>query len=247
MTPEWTELEEGARALSSTGRFGPGTVESLPEPGARYLTASIRDGTPLAAGARLSMRGRIKIGRWLPFRARQLLVPRLGTVWEARVAGAISGSDRYVRGAGGMDWRLLGAVRLIHAAGPDVSRSAAQRAAGESIWVPTALARPGEATWSAAGADHINAAVHTDGHEVVLDHEIDVIGQLRASRFDRWGDPENTGTWQAHPFGVEVSGYGSFGGVTIPTRGRAGWHHGTPRWEDGIFFRFEITRYELLP
>jgi hypothetical protein len=59
-------------------------------------------------------------------------------------------------------------------------------------------------------------------------------------------DPDDTGRWELRPFGVEVTGYDSFGGVTIPSRGNAGWHHGTSRWPDGNFFRFEITGYELL-
>jgi hypothetical protein len=98
MTPAWVELEKRASALSSAGSFEPLMLESLPEPVPRYLRTSIQEGTPLAVGARLSMVGRIKIGRWLPFRAHQLLVPSLGTVWKARVAGVIGGSDRYVGG-----------------------------------------------------------------------------------------------------------------------------------------------------
>jgi hypothetical protein len=145
-----------------------------------------------------------------------------------------------------MGWTLLGAARLVHASGPDVARSTAERAAGESIWVPTALARLDEVKWSAPARDHIGVVVETDGHEVTLEHEIDEHGQLRASHFDRWGDPDDTGTWQLHPFGVETTGHRSFGGATIPCRGHAGWHYGTSRWPDGISFRFEITRYELL-
>jgi hypothetical protein len=48
--------------------------------------------------------------------------------------------------------------------------------------------------------------------------------------------------WGQHPFGVEVTGQGTFDGVTIPTQGLAGWHFGTDRWESGMFFRYEITR-----
>lgn len=192
------------------------------------------------------MRGSIKIGRWLPFRARQLLVPRLGTVWEARVAGAISGSDRYVAGVGGMDWRLFGRLRLVHAEGTDVTRSAAERAAGESIWVPTALVRSGEVSLVESAEDRVRITIETDRHPVVLEHEVDAIGQLRSSRFDRWGDPDNTGVWELHPFGVEVTAHRTFGGVTIPARGSAGWHYGTERWDGGVFFRYEITSYELL-
>jgi hypothetical protein len=166
----------------------------------RYLQAAIAPGTALAPAARLSMRGSIKLGRWLPFRARQLLVPSLGTVWVARVAGVISGSDRYVDGVGGMDWKVLGVLRVMHAGGDDVSRSAAERAAGESIWVPTALAV--DASLTDDGTDRVR--VDVDGHHVTVLHELDADGLLTASWFQRWGDSDNTGTWTTYPFGVEV-------------------------------------------
>lgn len=59
--------------------------------------------------------------------------------------------------------------------------------------------------------------------------------------FDRWGDPDETGVSNWHLFGVEVSGHATFGGLTIPSAGRAGWYFGTGRWDDGEFFRYEIT------
>ena len=136
MTPEWQQLEQLAASPSPAPGFDPVSMNTLPPAAQRYLTAAIEPGTRLAVGVRLTMRGSIKLGRWLPFRARQLLVPSLGTVWEARVAGVITGSDRYVGGSGGMNWKLFGTIPVMHAEGPDVSRSAAERAAGESIWRP---------------------------------------------------------------------------------------------------------------
>jgi len=59
----------------------------------RYLTTAIAPGSPLAVSARVSMRGSLKVGRWLPFRARELLNPHRGFVWRARVAGVLTGSD----------------------------------------------------------------------------------------------------------------------------------------------------------
>lgn len=244
-TPEWSELSQAISQLTPPGVLAPEELAEHPEPVARYLGGAIADGTTLAPAVQLTMRGSIKIGRWLPFRARQLLAPSLGTVWEAHVARVISGSDRFVAGVGGMDWRLFGRIVLVHADGADVSRSAAQRAAGESIWAPTAAMTAG--TWSASGDDTVIVDIDTDGHHTRLHHRIDSQGQLLSSRFDRWGDPDDTGTWSLHPFGVEVTGYRTFGGVTIPNRGRVGWHVGTDRWPDGEFFRFEITSYELVP
>jgi hypothetical protein len=247
MTPEWTLLRDRLAEVQAGPAFQPDRLtQVVPEPVARYLAASIAPGTPLARAAVLTMRGSIKIGRWLPFRARQLLAPTVGTVWEARVAGVIAGSDRYVNGVGGMDWRLLRFIRLIHADGEDVTRSAAERAAGESIWVPTALAASTETAWSASNDNHISVEVTTDGHRVVVEHDIDANGRLCSSRFPRWGDPDGTGAWDLYPFGVEATSWARFGGLTIPSGGQAGWHYGTDRWADGVFFRFEITGYELL-
>ena len=50
-------------------RFDPAMVEGLDEPARRYFTHALRPGAPLGAGVRLRMRGRIKVGAWLPFRA----------------------------------------------------------------------------------------------------------------------------------------------------------------------------------
>ncbi len=155
----------------------------------------------------------------------------------------ISGGDRYVDGSGGMDWRLLGVLRLVHADGPDVTRSAAERAAGESIWVPTAMVATAD-SWIADDDHHLRVPAEVDGYRVELRHDIDDEGLVRSSTFLRWGDPDNSGAWAQHPFGVEVEGQLRFDGVTIPARGRAGWHFGTSRWDDSVFFTYEITRYE---
>jgi hypothetical protein len=52
---------------------------------------------------------------------------------------------------------------------------------------------------------------------------------------------------RAAAFGVEVTTERTFGGVTIPSSGRAGWHFGTDRWAEGQFFRCTITRYDIVP
>jgi hypothetical protein len=242
-TAAWRQLEHVIHGAVATRASQPTDV---PEPVARYFRAAMPDGSGASSAAVLEMRGEIKIGRWLPFRARQLLAPRYGTVWEATVARMIVGSDRYVAGTGGMDWKLFGLIPFVRAGGPDVTRSAAERAAGESIWAPAAVAPGTGTTWTAASADRISAEVDTDGHVVRVEHHIDDEGCLIESSFMRWGDPDRTGRWGEHPFGVQVDGHRRFGGVHIPAQGQAGWHFGTDRWNDGVFFRFEITSHRAL-
>lgn len=241
---DWQRLELLAAQDAGRAAFDPTAISDAGPVTRRYLTAAIAPGTPRAAGARLAMRGRIKIGRWLPFRARQLLVPARGTVWIARVAGVITGSDRYLGGRGAMSWKLLGLVPIVRADGPDVSRSTAERAAAESVWVPTAVARSDAVV--DVGVDRVRVTIVVDDHRVDVDHDLDGDGRVTSSSLHRWGDPDRTGTWSELPFGVEVTGHRTFGGVTIPASGRAGWHYGTDRWNDGVFFEYELTDYQLL-
>lgn len=135
---------------------------------------------------------------------------------------------------------------LVHSAGADVSRSTAERAAGESIWAPTELVPGTDVEWHAEAPDRVSMSFEVDGHDVTLIHDLDHEGRIRGSSFDRWGDPESTGTWGLHPFGVEVTSTRAFGQVTIPSSGRAGWHCGTPRRADREFFRLEITDCTLV-
>jgi TusA-related sulfurtransferase len=125
-------------------------LDGLPGPVRRYLCAAIAPGTPLATASRLRMRGHIKVGRWLPFHAQQTLSPHHGFQWNARAAGVITGFDRYASGQGQMRWKLLGLLPLVHADGPEVTRSTVGRAAAEAVWVPTALLPRFGVDWSAA-------------------------------------------------------------------------------------------------
>jgi hypothetical protein len=208
---------------------------------------AITPGTPLAQAARFRMRGSIKVGkRWLPFRAREVLAPHHGFVWAARAGGVVVGSDRYADGLGVMDWKLLGLLRVAHADGPDASRSAAGRAGAEAVWVPTALLPRFGVVWIATDRHHLTAIYRLDETELEVNYLIGDDGQVRSVVFDRWGDPDNSGTWKQHPFGFEATGSATFDGVTIPSAGRAGWFYGTGRWSDGEFFRSEITTYQLV-
>lgn len=243
---QWDELERRLQAAPPAAAFEPSAWDGLGEPVRRYLRAAIAEGTPLCAGARLRMHGSIRLGRWLPFRAEQVLAPTAGTVWSARVAGVISGSDRYLDGCGAMDWRLFGRVPVMSASGDDVTRSAAGRVAGESIWVPTALVSDHSAALRSLDDDKVGVHLVVGPETIDVTHRIAEDGRLLASEFRRWGDPDRTGSFSWHRFGVEVTGWRSFGGVTIPHEGRAGWHIGTSRWSTGEFFRFAIDRYDLI-
>jgi hypothetical protein len=244
--PALSELEGRLLRASEPGTFSGAELDGLPEPVRRHLAQAIAPGTPLTVSARLRMRGSIKIGRWLPFRARQVLSPHHGFVWAARAAGVIAGADRFVDGVGGMEWKLAGLVNVMRADGPDHSRSAAGRAAAEAMWVPTALLPRFGVRWSASGADEVRASFRIGEVPIELRYRLDGDGRIVSFVFDRWGDPDGSGAFAWHPFGGEITGYRTFDGVTIPSAGRAGWFFGTDRWPGGEFFRYRITELELV-
>ena len=157
------ELRTRLADLPVPGSFSDVELEGLPDPVRRHFKEAIAPGTPLATSASFRMHGSIKLGRrWVPFRARQVLAPHHGFVWAASAGGVIVGSDRYVGGQGAMDWRLLGLIRVMHADGPDLSRSAAGRAGAEALWVPTALLPRFGVTWTATDPRHLTASYRLD-------------------------------------------------------------------------------------
>jgi hypothetical protein len=235
------DLEARLLRQAGPGRFDPAELDGLPEPVRRHLGLAIAPGTPLATSARLRMRGSIKVGRWLPFRARQVLSPQDGFVWVARAAWLIAGSDRYLDSAGALEWKLAGLVTVAHAEGADVARSAAGRAGAEGIWLPTALLPRFGIRWAAPASDRVTAAFAVGETPLELELRLDAAGRVVSLAFDRWGDPGGDGAFGWHRFGGEVTGYASFGGLTIPSAGRLGWFWGTDRWDEGEFFRYRIT------
>jgi hypothetical protein len=245
-TPQRSQPEASLLTPPEPGRFSSGELEGLPEPAQRHLAQAIAPGAPLATSAQLRMRGHIKVGRWLPFRAHQVLNPHRGFVWTARAAGVITGADRYLDGKGGQDWKLAGLVTVAHAEGSDVARSAAGRAGAEAIWLPTVLLPRFGVRWSAGPADQVTAGFRVDDTPMELRLRLDGAGRIASLVFERWGDPDSRGAFAQHRFGGEFTGYRSFQGLTIPGEGRLGWFYGSDRWPAGEFFRYRITHLEAV-
>lgn len=229
-------------APSGRGTFPPAGLPSLPEAAQRYLRHALAPGSRLALAVRLRMHGEIRIRRWLPFRAEQVIRRDRGMIWAAaaRLAGLpIRGSDRLVDGEGAMRWRLLGLIPVLTASGSDVTRSAAGRLKAEIIWLPSALCGD-DVSWTSAQTSRLRAGFAVAGEAADLELAIDAAGRLESVRLSRWGNPEGAAFHYAD-FGARVEEEGAFGGCTIPTRLRAGWYFGSDRFEtEGEFFRATI-------
>jgi len=221
-------------AATTAETFDPAAITGLPEPARRWLGHAIAPGTPLWNSVELTMHGQIKLGRWRPFTARQVLTPPDGYLWAARtrLAGLpVTGYDRLGSGGGEMRWRLMRLIPVQNGSGPDVTRSACGRLAGEIVLIPTAFRH---ASWSRG--EHADTAVatwrfgdDTEAAELLLKPN----GRLAEVSVNRWGNPGGA-PFGRYPFGVRVEAESRFGGITIPTVFRAA-------WGESEFFRAEIT------
>jgi hypothetical protein len=145
-----------------------------------------------------------------------------------------------------MRWKLFGVAPFVRASGLDYARSAAARAGGEGIWIPTALLPRFGVRWTAQDALNVTASYRVDDIELDVRYVLDDEGRIQSLVFERWGVPDRSGAWGWYPCGGDVTGYRSFDGLTIPSKGRLGWFFGTNRWTEGEFFRYEITELQLL-
>jgi hypothetical protein len=232
---------EAPARSAPTECFEPALVADLPEPARRWLCHAIASGTPLWRTAELQMHGRLRLGRWRYFTAQQSITPPERFVWAAqtRVAGLpVRGYDRYVGGAGEMHWRLLGLVPVLSGGGPDITRSAAGRLAGEAVLLPTAFA---SATWhGCADPDRVRAVWTVGEFELQVQLHVGRHGELRDVSMLRWGNPDGR-SYGLYPFGVAIEEEHRFGGITIPSQFRAAWWWDTDRHAAGEFFRAHVT------
>ncbi len=187
------------------------------------------------------MRGEIKLKKWHKFTAEQLIQNSHEFIWKARTylkGMRVDSVDRLVDGKAKLQWNLFGLFPVSTTSGPMTTRSATARAIAESIWIPSSLCAR-NVIWTALSEcrPHAHLAAHGEWAELAM--KIGTEGELKSVnvlRLRRSGD-----TFHYEPFGALVEEEYTFGGYTIPTRLRVGYHAGTDRFEEGEFLRVEIV------
>ena len=138
------------------------------------------------------MRGRIKVGVWLPFTAVQTVDGR-SFAWQAQVGRwplqPLRVTDGYADAIGRTEGRLLGHLKLFGAEDFDTARSAATRTAIESVvFAPPSVLPDRGVTWRAE-TDHVIVArfdlppEHPEVRLCIDDH-----GAQRTVSALRWGN-----------------------------------------------------------
>jgi hypothetical protein len=223
-------------------------VAGLDEPVRRYFNHAIRDGAALAQGVRMAMSGRIKVGLWLPFTAEQTVDGRSFT-WSARVGRGpltpLRVTDHYGDAAGSTEGRLLGSVTLFHAHNADTARSAATRAAIESVVFAPPSVLPGRGVdWRAESENIIVARFDLPPERPEIRVRIDDRGAIRAVSALRWGSAGGK-TFRYIPFGGEIHAERRFGDLLLASSASVGWWFDTARYAP--FFHAEISAVTPTP
>jgi hypothetical protein len=224
-------------------RFDPATLVDLPGPARRLIEKSIRPGTELTPTVSIQMVGEIKLKRWVPFRARQVIRVGEGFVWEAtagRPPIVFTGGDTFWQGKASLDFRLWRTIPVVRAAGPDIDRSAAGRLAAETAaWAPQGLTPQMGATWTDVDATHATVSLPIRDQRVEVTVAVSQDGRLEEVTMQRWGDPDSNG-FALHDFGASVEAVTDVADITIASAGSVGWWWATDRQDDGEFFRYLI-------
>jgi hypothetical protein len=217
-------------------------LAGLDEPVRRYFSHAIGEGATLPGGVCMTMSGHIKVGAWLPFTAEQTVDGRSFT-WRARVGRGrltpLRVTDSYANAAGGTHGRVLGCVTLFDAHDGNTARSAATRAAIESVVFAPPTVLPGRGVaWQAESENIIVARFHLPPEHPEVRVRIDEHGAIRTVNALRWGDAGEK-TFQYIPFGGEIHAERRFGDLRLPSSASVGWWFDTPRYAP--FFRAEIS------
>jgi hypothetical protein len=216
---------------------------TLDEPVHRFLAHALHGEAGRARGVRLTMKGRVKAGTWLPFTAHETCDGR-SFEWRARIGAGrltvLSVVDRFADGSGSTEGRLLGRRRVFGAEGEDTARSAAGRAALESVFAPMSLLPERGVQWGSDG-DVLLATFDVAPERPQLRLRIDGDGALQSVVAQRWGDVGQD-SFGYIPCGCEVRAERRFGDLVVPSAITVGWWFGTPRYAP--FFEAEIVTLE---
>ena len=211
----------------------------LPEPVQTWLERTVEPGVEPPVRADFDTSGEIRIGRWWPYEACQVLAPPRELIWSATVhVGLLSieGADRYVDGAGSMRWDASGRIPLLRAAGAGTRRSIAGRLAGETLLVPTFATAPW-VQWQAINETRAVASITIDHVVHAVEAEFDG-GHLVSCSFPRWFPNRRGG--RSRVFGVRFDGSVTRDGITMPANWTAGWDWDGDDWRHGPFFRARL-------
>ncbi|APV43938.1 hypothetical protein Dform_00583 [Dehalogenimonas formicexedens] len=205
--------------------FDASAITNLPAPVRRYLTKSIKPGTPFVIKLHLKQTGQMRFNqRWIKIEGDQyysvsppafnwLARMKLGPAW-------IAARDRYSNGKGNMLISILSTFPLFDVRGPEIDNASLLRYLSELPWLPTAFLS-GNITWKEID-DRNAAATFTDNGVTAsgifhFNDDDEVVAFISSGRF-------RNDTGKMTPWSGTWSNYREFNGFRIPTEGNAVWN-----------------------
>ena len=204
-------------------------VLKLPEPMQRYIRFAGVVGKEPVRSVRLKQRGFMRQRpqqKWMPLQAEQVFsVTPPAFIWRARVRLAplawIAATDQLLGGHGTMNIKLLSAIPLGNARGPQMDQSSLLRYLGEIIWFPTAWLSE-YIEWQAIDASSVKATIYNAGVSASAVLTVNEQGQPATIRADRY--MEDHGHYLLTPWSVQCSEVREADGLSIPTHFDVTWH-----------------------
>jgi hypothetical protein len=247
--------EQATRALIDEMRGGdrpappPRSMESLPEPVARYFDNVFTGEPPAARYARLTQIGEFAMpAGWRPFQATQHVdLTRPGFVWDARIDMAplvpVRVRDAYVRGRGSMRAKISSVVTVMDARDePELASGALLRYLAEAAWFPIALLPSPALRWHAVDAASAQATLSDGGLEVAATFHFDDAGDITAVSAKRYREVE--GEYVLTPWRGRFWNHAVREAGRIPLNGEVSWM--LPEGESP-YWRGEIVEIALDP
>ncbi len=208
-------------------------IAGLPAPVQRYMRFTGIIGKERINFVRLKHRGVFKTGpdkKELPIDGTQYFTanpPAL--LWIGRIKPSffmsVTARDRYIDGKGNMLIKLLSAITIADARGPQMNEAALQRFLAENVWFPTAFLPNRNLRWEAVDDQSARAVYCDQGIEIALVFYFNEAGEIAKCTCRRY--MEENGKYVKTDWSGYCRKYKEFHGIRIPSEIEAVWHLGT--------------------
>lgn len=210
------------------------TIKELPRVVQHWMKQSGVIGKEITYSARLTQSGALRPSKtqdWMPVLATQYFNTETPAfVWrvKATMKGSIpiSGRDMYADGKGYMLIKPLALFSVVNADGPKIDQGAMLRFLSEMCWMPSATLQP-YYSWEGIDDSSAKLTMTYSGMTTAAVFTFDKQGRIKSIHAKRYKDIDDE---QLTDWYIPISEWGTFEGITIPTKGDVVW-----KLEDGDF------------